>query len=72
MVARDAVGAVEIGNGAGDPENSVIAAGCEVKALGGAEQEFTALVVEKRDLIQEFAFGIGAKSGFSKLAKRSA
>lgn len=59
VAARDRAGAVEVGDGAGDAKDPVIASGGEVQALGRAQQKLAALVVEHGDAIQKFAFGFG-------------
>ena len=53
------LGAVEIGEGAGDAEHAVISARRELEALGGIEKKFLPLGIGRRDLIEELAVGLG-------------
>ena len=53
MKPADLLGAVEVGKRAGDPEHAVIAARRQPHGLGGVAQEFRALRVRLRDLLQQ-------------------
>src|SRR5690348_16808384 len=62
MKAPHAVARLEIGEGAGDAEDAVVAAGGEMKALAGVDEEALAVGVGGGDLVQELAvqLGVGA------------
>ncbi len=58
MEAPHVLGAVEIGEGAGDAEHAVISARRELEALGGIEKKFLPLRIGGGDLVEELAVGL--------------
>jgi hypothetical protein len=62
---------VEIGNGAGQPQDPVIAPRGQAEALGGGQQHGLGPRIRCRDLVQKRAFGIGVDAGLgAEFSKR--
>ena len=59
MDSPDLLGAGEVGDGAGDAEHAMEAAGREAHRRGGVGEELAAGLVRRRDLVEQLAVGLG-------------